>query len=795
MRCYNCGTELGDVAGLSFCPNCGVNLDKPKDFENQENAIPEYEADPNGPYYQSVDKEEKAVKTDVAQPAVEEPKKKKLNPLVIILPILGVVLAGAAAVVLFVLPGLKGEAEESSRNSNHSRVEVEEPEVKPEETPEPTAEPVQELADGELPIGPMNFTDEVFFYIDHASDTTMDEAISEQDIVNNNMLWGGYAYVGLKDFTMSTADYSVLADRALEFMIYKQDLSWNMAEEYKTVLPVYTFGMLGNSREFADSTFAFMGIDYDNPQDNPFYDANLGKQRQVYKNLVDTYGEELANEYFANYQKILSSSFVVFNSLGTTDPSFSDGYITSYGGMYITDLDANGDGTMTIVDVYIDPETFEMNLENPDHWVTYDIDMSDDWNSYTMSYKDIASIKLFKTSDNYLMGFAANDSNAYNDIAGFYIADSDFYTPYTDGRDEEDEYINSYAQFPMIIMTDGTVAVDPVITFGDDNMLSVSFEKVYNLAYGTEEDNPVSFTARYSLIGYGDGTNGGFALTDSSGTYYYNYNADSYVTDKLGEEYLDLDFVDILAIITINSRIGNELLNGLEAAGINATLDPNTGNLILDNAVMFAVDKSNLSSDGKAYLDAVADVYASVVLSETYAGRIGAIKVDGYADPAGDYDYNMTLSEARAKSVMDYIAGRYSEMGDILVSAGHSSDNPILAEDGTVDYAASRRVEIAFVISMDDYIAEDSPEAVALYGTYIGEQYGSKLELRSGGRGSFTNAGTTEPVDLTWYIDGDTIVIDAGYGYELYADYDLDELYLYNDSASSWHPDTFDRIE
>lgn len=702
-----------------------------------------------------------------------------------------------AALVIGLLLFLNNKEDDEDEDEDDTKVEevVEEPvDTEPIEFEPIEIEPEDDPAEGELPLGDITIYDDIFFYVAHdETDVRFDDAIRPGDIKDNNVILGAYAYTSLKEYSHEDADYTDIASRQLDFAYYQQDIEWNKTTDCESVVPVYTYAMLGSSKEFANSTYAYMGVQY-SPDENPFYEPTLEKQQKIYVDLIMNYGEELGNEYFANYQKVLSSSFVSLVFL-MADPNTNSVVDTmTYGGMYLTDVDENGDGEIKIVDVLIDPYTFEMQLENPDYWVTYQIDMADDWNSYTLTGYNGCSIQLMRTDDNYLMGYVSSDQEAYMGIAGMNVASQDYYTPKSSYLEGDESKLPIYASFPEIIMTDGTMAIDPVVEFSDGNIITIEFDEVYS--YATKERTPrrVSISCRYSLIGISDGSNVGFALTDGDKTYYYTYDQNSYFESKLDKSLVEgRDLQDILSALTLGNAIQNDLINGLRERGIEAEVDERTGHLLLANGVMFAVDSSTLSQDGKDYLNIVAEVYESVILSDEYADHVQMISIDGYADPTGDYDHNLVLSSDRARNVMEYLSKISPDLTDKLVSEGHSYDNPIFDEDGEVDYEASRRVEISIVIKMDDYSSSDSAAEAALYGTFIGENYGSMLVIRSGGRGTFTNAGSTEPTDITWYLDGDIIVFDLGFGYEVYAEYDVDTLYLYNDDAPTWHPDTFIR--
>jgi len=80
-------------------------------------------------------------------------------------------------------------------------------------------------------------------------------------------------------------------------------------------------------------------------------------------------------------------------------------------------------------------------------------------------------------------------------------------------------------------------------------------------------------------------------------------------------------------------------------AAIGSTL-----RFVLDGAVLFGVDSTELRTDAQAALDALAQEIAAAGLSE--------FRVVGHTDSSGSYDYNLALSQARALAVRDYLGAR-----------------------------------------------------------------------------------------------------------------------------------------
>ena len=63
----------------------------------------------------------------------------------------------------------------------------------------------------------------------------------------------------------------------------------------------------------------------------------------------------------------------------------------------------------------------------------------------------------------------------------------------------------------------------------------------------------------------------------------------------------------------------------------------------MDNNVLFALDKSKLTDEGKAYLDQFLAAYVPVISGAIEEGKVSTIVVEGYTDSAGDESYNLKL--------------------------------------------------------------------------------------------------------------------------------------------------------
>jgi len=104
----------------------------------------------------------------------------------------------------------------------------------------------------------------------------------------------------------------------------------------------------------------------------------------------------------------------------------------------------------------------------------------------------------------------------------------------------------------------------------------------------------------------------------------------------------------------------------------------------LDN-VQFKTATAILSAKSKDILDNIARV-----LNDNMHLKF---EVAGHTDNTGDYNYNVQLSEDRAKSVRDYLINK-GVGADRLTARGYGPDKPIASNDTRAGRSKNRRVEL-----------------------------------------------------------------------------------------------------
>ena len=148
---------------------------------------------------------------------------------------------------------------------------------------------------------------------------------------------------------------------------------------------------------------------------------------------------------------------------------------------------------------------------------------------------------------------------------------------------------------------------------------------------------------------------------------------------------------------------------------INVNIDEQTGAIVLDSNVLFALREWELTEEGEEVLYQILPVYCQVLLSDEYKDYVAEIIIDGYTDSQGDYLSNLTLSQNRAFAVASYLLmiseslmseDSQQALQEKLTANGRSESNLIYDENGYENSDASRRVEVKFRLKDDEMIQE-----------------------------------------------------------------------------------------
>ena len=161
--------------------------------------------------------------------------------------------------------------------------------------------------------------------------------------------------------------------------------------------------------------------------------------------------------------------------------------------------------------------------------------------------------------------------------------------------------------------------------------------------------------------------------------------------------------VQIADLLGVRTRIVEDLRNSLAKANISATVDPNTGDIVLDSKLMYEINSAVIREEGLAQLDRLIPVYLSVLLSDQHRDYVAEIMIEGHTDSTGRYERNLELSQERALNVAKYCLNmstltrtQKEQLKKIVTAQGRADSNPVRNPDGSENQDRSRRVEIKF---------------------------------------------------------------------------------------------------
>jgi outer membrane protein OmpA-like peptidoglycan-associated protein len=143
----------------------------------------------------------------------------------------------------------------------------------------------------------------------------------------------------------------------------------------------------------------------------------------------------------------------------------------------------------------------------------------------------------------------------------------------------------------------------------------------------------------------------------------------------------------------------------VSASYILGKLVPVTGkesDLRIDLDVRFAINSATLTEAATAQLDQLGQ---ALLAPQLEGARIG---IYGHTDASGAADYNMTLSEARAVAVAEYLVGAFAIDPARLEIAGFGKER--LKDAANPRAAENRRVEIVNLAPLP--VKETTPQAV-----------------------------------------------------------------------------------
>ena len=222
-----------------------------------------------------------------------------------------------------------------------------------------------------------------------------------------------------------------------------------------------------------------------------------------------------------------------------------------------------------------------------------------------------------------------------------------------------------------------------------------------------------------------------FVLTDGDGVYCFNGSwFDEYrksladnLTPEEAEKLGDMSAGDIEAVIERKQRLIADIAKAFSDVGINVDINASTGELAMDSSVLFGGDSADITDSGKALLNKVVKAYTSVIFNDEYSDFVSGITVAGHTAPidGSSYEADLPLSEQRAGNVKNYCVSAETgldeeslkALADTMTAVGMSNSRPVYTSNGSIDYAASRRVTFHITLSVAALSGSEAPSEKA----------------------------------------------------------------------------------
>ena len=167
----------------------------------------------------------------------------------------------------------------------------------------------------------------------------------------------------------------------------------------------------------------------------------------------------------------------------------------------------------------------------------------------------------------------------------------------------------------------------------------------------------------------------------------------------------------ILDQYSLRSRIIASQSSIFENSGLNITINQDTGDITTPNFILFDAGSSELSDEGKQFLDAFIPLYLEVLMRPEYESDISEVIIEGHTD--SPFSTDMELSQQRAARVIAYsmqmpalTEDQRAYLTDRAMFIGRGFTDPVFNEDGQINREASRRVEIKFQIRDNHLLTE-----------------------------------------------------------------------------------------
>ncbi|WP_238845778.1 OmpA family protein [Nostoc edaphicum] len=149
--------------------------------------------------------------------------------------------------------------------------------------------------------------------------------------------------------------------------------------------------------------------------------------------------------------------------------------------------------------------------------------------------------------------------------------------------------------------------------------------------------------------------------------------------------------------------IGN-VVGQMKSNNINVKVNPETGDVSIQESILFAKGSTELKPEGKAFLRRFIPVYSGVIFSKSeFEQEISRVVIEGHTSSDGDDKTNLQLSLLRSSSVYNYIFydmnfPTKAPLSQKILAAGRGE----IESDKKLDNPGDRKVVFRFQFRSDE---------------------------------------------------------------------------------------------
>ncbi len=149
-----------------------------------------------------------------------------------------------------------------------------------------------------------------------------------------------------------------------------------------------------------------------------------------------------------------------------------------------------------------------------------------------------------------------------------------------------------------------------------------------------------------------------------------------------------------------------EIVGQMKKNNINVKVNPETGDVSIEESILFSQGSAELKPKGKVFLSKFIPVYSGVIFSKPeFATEVSRVVVEGHTSSEGDDQINLQLSLKRSSSVAEHIFSKMNfstktNLQQKFLAAGRGE----IEADKTRNNPEDRKVVFRLQFRSDEFI-------------------------------------------------------------------------------------------